>query len=184
MKPIYLISSCHRSGSSMCMQCLKEGGLNPIYDISAENMNNVLGNYKPNPDGFYQFTGEVNSNFYNNFEGNLIKINFRDILLLPRGNYKLIFLKRKPADIRKSMLEWTPFQDWGNNMTITFVYDVFFKSFFNKILERKDVELIVLNYEDIINNPKKEFKKLFAKGWPIDIIKCASMVKPELHRNK
>lgn len=184
MNPLYLVTSCHRSGSSMMMQCLKEGGLNPIYDISAESLNNVIRDYKPNPEGFYQFTGQVDKDFYNQFAGNLIKINFRDILKLPVGNYKIVFLKRKPANIRKSMLEWTPYEDWGPNMTLTFFYDKFFNAFFKEVKKRKDIDLIVLNYEDIVSNPQKEFKKLLGKKWKIDIAKCISKVKPELHRNQ
>ena len=39
-----------------------------------------------------------------------------------------------------------------------------------------------LNYQDVITNPKEEFKKLLIKNWPIDIIKASKVVNPSLYR--
>lgn len=185
MKPLYLITNLHRSGSSMLMRCLETGGLEGVYDPLANEMNSTAaGDYIPNPNGFYQFNEEVNFNFYNNYKGKLIKCYIRNILKLPPGNYKVILLKRNPKEIRRSMEAWTPFQSWGFDEAITYFYDEYLDLIIQELKKREDIDLVTLNYKDIVSQPEIEFNKLVKKGWPIDPIKASEMVDPELHRFK
>ncbi len=184
MEPLYLVTGLHRSGTSMMMGCLKEGGLNPIYDLASENMNNTIGDYVPNPNGFYQFTEEIDKNFYTKYKGNLIKCPLTKVLKLPEGNYKIVLLQRNPSEIRESMHKWTPYMFLGTGEIISYMYDEYMSLIISELEKRKDCDVVILNYNNIISNPKKEFKKLTDSGWRIDIKKLVDKVDLNLYRNK
>lgn len=184
MEPLYLVSNVHRSGSSLLMQCLKAGGLNPIYNPMADNMNNIVGEYKPNPKGFYQFTGEITPAFYDMYKGNVIKCPIRSLLTLPKGNYKLALNYRNPKEIRMSMQKWTPYSSWGEDELLTYIYDEFMNSLVNELKKRDDFEITILYFDNLINDPVSEFSKLIEKGWPINIDNMIDKIHPELYRNK
>jgi len=180
---IYLVSNVHRSGSSMLMRCLEAGGLTPSYDNNADEMNSsATFDYIPNPNGFYQFTNEITSDFFQLYDGKLIKCPIRDLIKLPIGEYKLVFVKRNPIEIRASMGSWTPYQSWGQDEVLTYFYEEYLSVLFDELEKRGDFDITILNYSDVINNPMKEFNKL--KHWGVDIQKMNDMVQPELYRLK
>lgn len=182
---IYLIVNIHRSGSSMMMRCLEAGGLTPVYDKLSDKMVQFAPkDYSPNPNGFYTFTGIVDSGFYNLYRGKLIKFPFRELSKLPLGDYKVIVLKRSPGEIRKSMTRWTPFQSWGMEEVITYNYTKVVNAIIRALKGRSDISLIEVNYKDIVKNPLAEFERIKASGWPINAALCAEKVDSSLHRNK
>ena len=70
MEPVYIVTSLHRSGSSMTMRCLEAGGLTPVHNPVAILLNQVLHDYIPNPNGFYQYGKPITKDFYENNKGN------------------------------------------------------------------------------------------------------------------
>lgn len=169
----------------MLMRCLEAGGLTPVYDKLSDTMNHSApSDYIPNPNGFYQFTGQINPSFYEQYKSNLIKYPIKSITNLPIGNYKVILLLRDPKEIRKSMDKWTPYSSWGMDEAITYIYDKFINEVKKYLIKRKDVELLILNYKDIVNSPLESFTVIQSAGWPIDINKCVSNVDASLYRNK
>lgn len=184
MEPLYIVTNIHRSGSSMLMRCLEAGGLNPIFDPTSDNMNNIIGDYVPNPNGFYQFTGEVTPAFYEQYKGRLVKCPIRAMLTLPAGNYKVAINYRDPVEIRMSMAKWTPFQSWGSDEAITYIYDEYINTLVSELEKRKDMDVTIIRFDSVLTNPANEFQKLADKGWPIDITNIVDKVHPELYRNK
>lgn len=182
---VYLIVNVHRSGSSMLMRCLEAGGLNPVYDKSSDAMNHhAPGDYVPNPNGFYQFTGEVLPSFAMQYDGRLIKFPIGEVSNLPKGDYKIIILKRNPLEIRRSMARWTPFNAWGGQEAATYLYDKFMSAVELVLKTKGKVSLIEVNYRDIVKNPLLSFERIKASGWPINPALCAEKVDASLHRNK
>lgn len=181
MQPVYLISNVHRSGSSMMMRCLIEGGLEGVYN---DNLDNRIyqDDYDPNPNGFYQNT--VDENDLIEYENKLTKFPFRSLLKLPIGNYKILFLKRNPEEIFNSMLEFTPFTTWGKDMVVLEFYEEVIGYIISELNKRSDVTLTVLNYRDVVSNPLESFNKLVSGGWKIDPVISASLVDETLHRFK
>jgi len=184
MKPVYLIVNIHRSGSSMLMRCLEAGGLKAVYDKSSDVMNySAPKDYIPNPNGFYQFNGEINSSFYEMNKGKLIKYPIRQITNLPVGKYKIILLKRNPKEIRKSMERWTPFSSWGNDEATTYIYNKYMNGVKTILEQRSDVELIEVNYKNIVNSPLETFEFIRDSGWDINPALCSEKVDSSLYRN-
>lgn len=185
MEPVYLISNIHRSGSSMMMHCLSNGGLTPVFNKLSDKMNFFPSfNYIPNPNGFYQYTGNVDETFYEKFKNKLIKCPIRKLINLPDGYYKLLFIKRNPQEIRLSMHKWTPYKTWGPNETLTYFYEEYINALIEKLNDRGDFEIITLEYLDIIKSPLNEFIKLVEVNWPINPIECSKHVDSQLHRLK
>lgn len=184
MKPVYLIVNIHRSGSSMLMRCLEAGGLKAVFDKSSDSMNHSAPkDYIPNPNGFYQFNGEINPLFYEMNKGKLIKFPIREISKLPQGEYKIILLKRNPKEIRASMAKWTPFQSWGNDEAVTYIYNKYMNGIKTILEQRNDVDLIEVNYKDIVNSPLETFEYIRDSGWGINSELCAEKVDSSLYRN-
>lgn len=183
----YLISNVHRSGSSMMMRCLEAGGMDVAYDDSQEILNTIHGRdgYMPNTNGFYALSEDFSrKDFYQIYQGKTLKCPFRNLATLPEGKYKLVFIKRNPKEIRASMEAFTPGVHWGSDMDMLDQYDVIIDGLLNLLESRKDMDILVLNYSDIVSNPIVEFTKMKEAGWNIDVDKCASMVDESLHRFK
>ena len=180
---IYLVSNIHRSGSSMMMRCLTAGGLVPVYDKEADIMN-ISGpdDYVPNPNGFFQFTYEIGENFATLYDGKLIKCPIRSLIHLPIHNYKLVFIKRDPTEIRASMGRWTPYTSWGKDEVITYMYNWYLNKIFTRLQARGDFDITILNYAEIVANPVLEFTKL--SSWGIDVNAAAALVDDSLYRHR
>lgn len=182
---VYLIVNAHRSGSSMLMRCLEAGGLVPVYDKAADAMNHTAPkDYIPNPNGFYQFSGMVTPGFARIYDGKLIKFPLNKLKDLPPGEYKVILLKRAAKEIRMSMAKWTPFSSWGGHESLTYVYVKYMNAVKKLLATRGNVDLMEVNYRDIVKKPLEVFEQISAAGWPINPALCAEKVDASLHRNK
>lgn len=182
---VYLVVNMHRSGSSMLMRCLEAGGLDPVYD----KFNDILEyhtplDYLPNPNGFYQFDGPFDDAFYNLHIGKLIKCPIKNISKLPKGNYKVIILRRNPEEIRASMARWTPFVSWGAQEVMTYFYEEYLSALKSILEVRGDMSIVEIEYKNIIKNPINVFEWLQSQGWPINPNLCAEKVDNTLYRNR
>ena len=82
---VYLVVNIHRSGSSMMMRCLEAGGLVPVYDKNADVMNHSAPkDYVPNPNGYYQFGGDINPAFARLHDGKVVKFPISNLKDLPQ----------------------------------------------------------------------------------------------------
>lgn len=182
----YLISNIHRSGSSMMMRCLTYAGMMSGYDEGLDNSIglNIQDDYHPNPNGFYQCSFSIQNDELKTYTNKVIKYPFRNLNNLPKGQYKLCFLKRNPAEIELSMQKFTPYMSWGKDAVVLEFYDLIINNLLDKLKSREDINLTVLNYADIIDSPLEQFTKLVYAGWPIDPIAASSFVDSNLYRNK
>lgn len=187
MKPVYIVSSFHRSGSSMMMRCLEAGGIEAVYDpLLDSEWNTVAGltGYIPNPNGFYhQDDLQVDwPTFHLDHQGKVIKVSRASLSWLSAGRYKLIFMTRNPQEILASMQRFSPFSSWGNMEVNVHLYDLVKKNTLDQIRTRADFEIIEMDYLDVINDPLKRFVAIREFGFPINVEKAASMVDKSLYR--
>lgn len=164
----------------MMMRCLEAGGLEADYVRSRDELNDRWGDpdYRPNRDGFFELSRSQYraDDFPDAHEGKLIKILMGGMNTLKPGDYKVVFMERDTEEIADS-------------------YHAFFGQYrgFPKLDERRDrvegilamrrdVDLTVLQYRDVVENPRAQFQLLQQKGWPIDVDAAASIVDEDQYR--
>jgi hypothetical protein len=179
---ITIVSGFMRSGTSMMMKALEAGGLEAVYNPSRDKMNDQLGDeyYKINDDGFYELTRAeyMDPAFPENCNGKVVKCLWGGMYRLPAGTMKtIIFMRRPIAEIAASYEAafGTP-----HPRTIPELADELDK--IQGILkQRRDVNLKVAQYHDVIKSPLKVFKGL---RLPIDARKAAAIVNPDKYRHR
>ena len=174
----------------MMMKALGAGGMDLEFDPARDEMNDQWGDesYRPNEGGFYELDSETyrRPDFPLPFKGKLIKGLFGALGRLPVHGYRIVIMLRDPEEIRQSyeaffsktcpLISGEPFSA-----------DSYWKAagwWISQMKNRRDVELAVLNYRDVVLSPISAFSLLTAKGWPIDPGKAARIVNPDLCRFK
>lgn len=182
---VYLVTSLHRSISSMMMRCLEAGGMDMVSGREQDKMNinaAILNpKYIPNPNGFYAMDDEEEferSDFFAEYANKLLKIPPNRLLGLPKGDCWIIFIKRNPEEILASMKKFLPFNLFPFEPAIWF-YDPVVGALIKK-LKAKGYRISIVDYSEVIKNPTKTFQKL---KLPINIRKAVKMVDPKLYRN-
>jgi len=169
-----------RTGTSMMMKALEAGGLKAEYDKSRDKrMNGRYGDdyYKPNSGGFYELSRDQYKviDFPRKWKGCLIKALHSAMWRLVAGEYKIIFMRRDPEEIRQS---YEAFFDKDAPPVLKNYIEVMNET--TAMLKmRKDVNLLEFNYRDIVKFPLENFEIIKAQGWPISSEKAATIVDPE-----
>jgi len=165
----------------MMMRCLIEGGLDAAYDDHQEPLNVQFGDgdYLPNGDGFFALQEDFRDPaFYAKYEGRLVKVPWRELLTLPAGNYRVVFMLRDPAEISASMERFMP--GWGGERVLAETcYLGAVNTLLAQLRARGDMEVSTLDYASVVGNPAGQFALL---GWPINVKAASRMVDPALRR--
>lgn len=184
-KTTYIVSGYIRTGTSMMMKALSAGGLSPVFSHKRDeemNKNYSIDNYVSNPEGFYELDKKeyLQVGFPRKYEGKLLKCLWNRVPRLVVGNYKIVFMLRDPEEIKQSSK-----RAFGVDVSSGLKnYNEIMEDMINIIKNRKDSQIVALNYVDVINNPRKEFQKLKDGGWSICVDKCVSVITPGLYRNR
>lgn len=184
MKTTYVVSGYMRSGTSMMMQALTAGGLDPAFNAMRNGMNEEFGDneYKPNGNGFYELSREQYSeiDFPEAHKGKLVKCLYGGVNTIKAGDYKIVFMLRDYEEIRQS---FEAFFDRAPSLNEE-DHKITIAKTIGMLEQRRDVDLTVLNYRDVVREPYIHFDLLKRKGWGIDPLKAAAIVNPELLRFK
>lgn len=183
----YIVSGHPRSGTSMMMHALVQGGLEPAYtpewDARAANPNG----YVQNPNGFYELGVEEQRHpwFPMPYWGKLIKAQYLQLVGLAPGRYRVVFMVRHPREIRMSyraLGEATGRQrlDWSTEND----YYLLMKRFMAAAAMRVDMELLEISYSDVVASPLATFEKIRDFGFPIDPVKAANTIDSALYRHR
>lgn len=186
---LYIVSGFMRSGTSMMMNALAEGGIEPAINKNRDHMNIRHGDkfYRPNKLGFFELGKReyMAGNFAERFDGMVIKILVSDSLLsLNVAQYRLIIMLRHPEEIRQS---FNAFFESPISRTPPFLfdYDENMERMIGHMRNRKDMLSVdVFEYRKVLADPKKHFHILANNGWPIDVEKAAAVVDPAFCRFK
>lgn len=181
---LYIVSGYMRSGTSMMMRALEAGGMETVSRESREEFRRKFSDdkYDPNEGGLFELSQEdlKAADFPQKFKGKLIKCLVGGPLfkMCVMPQIKIIFMRRDPEEIRQS------FQAFFNQSM--FIPEKSFTDYMEKVVavlrNRRDTEVVVLNYREVVENPVKYFAELKEQGWPIDPEKSALVVNPKLHR--
>ena len=155
----YIVSGIERSGTSMLMQILHNGGCPIGYDderVPDEN----------NPKGYYELEGGkiinslIEGSFpFETFRGTVIKITAYGLKYLPPGNYKIIYSERNIEEILDSMEKMAQITDEDREETKqAFIrLNMMIK---DMIQRRDDCQTLYLNYNEILRCPEQEIAKI------------------------
>ncbi|MCK5112031.1 MAG: sulfotransferase domain-containing protein [Thermoplasmatales archaeon] len=181
----YIVSGLERSGTSMVMQILLAGGAPVAFDNSRLTDQN-------NPKGYYELEGGkiinrlIDGTFpLNEYKGKLIKITSYGIKYLPPGNYKIIYSERNIEEILDSMEKMANIKDTNREET----RESFIKlnsMIKNYIRDREDVEVLLVNYNNILSDPSTNIKKIydFLGLADINLEKMIDTVDKKLYRQR
>lgn len=188
----YIVSGVHRSGTSMMMKCLIDGGISPIWDNYRElsMRQNDRNDYKLNPDGFW----EVGQRHYMKLgytstlpDDICVKIQAIGLPILSSGDYKIIFMRRNPEAIIKSYIKSFGQdiydKEYGNRDFFEY-YENLTGGVIDIMSERKDVELIEMDYNYVVDHPLDAMKQIKDFGVPIDLSSSIKVPKREYRRNE
>ncbi len=185
-KTLYVVSGFMRTGTSMMMKALEEGGISASYRQSRDVMKNRFADdqYDPNIGGLFELQRQDyrKPNFPKGYEGKLIKalnMGVPRMDVMPDG-IRVVFMKRDPEEIRQSYDAF-----FGKSLRDVDAIKKSMDSNIKRIQNRKDVKsLDVFWYRDVVKEPKKYFQILKDHGWPIDVVKCVAVVDPKYCRFK
>ncbi|MBU4202817.1 MAG: sulfotransferase domain-containing protein [Acidobacteria bacterium] len=182
----YIISGLERSGTSMLMQLIVNGGAPSSFD------NETRPPDTNNPKGYYELEGGkiinklMNGSFsITEYLGRFIKITAFGIKFLPHGNYKIIYSERNIEEILDSMEKMTKIED-NNRDETRLVFTKLNNMIKNLLVERKDCDVLFVNYNDIMSDPKNHIRAIheFIGSPDMNLDKMIATVDTGLHRNK
>ena len=181
----YIVSGLERSGTSMLMQILHAGGVPTAFD-------NLRPSDQSNPKGYYELAGGkvinklVEGTFsLEDYKGKFIKITAYGLKYLPKGNYKIIYSERNIEEILDSMEKMAGIKDENREET----REAFIKlnhMIKKQITSREDIEVLLVNYNKMLSNPKDYIKKMqeflgLSKG---NIDKMVKVIDKKLYRQR
>lgn len=155
----YIVSGLGRSGTAMLMQILQAGGI-PIAHDDSRPVD------ESNPKGYYELEGGkiinklMDGSFpLDKYKGKFIKITSYGLKYLPPGKYKIIYSERNIEEILDSMEKMIGKKDSNREETQkTFVK---LNNIIKKhIQEREDIDVLLINYNNILSNPKNNISKI------------------------
>ena len=155
----YIISGLERSGTSLMMQILRAGGIPTSFDDSRLADEN-------NPKGYYELEGGkiinklMDGSFpLDRYQGEFIKITAYGLKYLPPGRYKIIYSERNIEEILDSMEKMIGKKD--SNREETKQSFIKLNNLIKKhIQEREDMDVLLVNYNNVISNPKNNISRI------------------------
>ena len=186
-EPIYIVSGLPRSGTSMMMQMLIEGGLKPYTDNKRAADEN-------NPKGYFEHEAVKNlagnKKWLKDLKNKLVKIISHQLFYLPsKYNYKIIFMHR---DIKEIILSQTKMLKKSNKKAAEaypYSLEIQYKKNLSQVMEwandNYNVSMIVIEYKDTIDSPEIVAGKIneFSDN-KLDKNKMFKVVDKNLYRSK
>lgn len=181
----YVVSGLERSGTSMLMQILHAGGVPVSFDDSRLSD-------QSNPKGYYELAeGKIINKLMDgtfpleDYKGKFVKITAYGLKYLPKGNYRIIYSERNIEEILDSMEKMAGIRDKNREET----REAFIKlnhMIKKQITSRDDMEVLLVNYNTILSNPRENIKKIQGfLGLPEDVIdKMIKVVDDKLYRQR
>jgi len=185
--PVVVVSGLPRSGTSLMMQMLHNGGLEILTDGIREAD-------ESNPKGYFEFEAvkrlHTDTSWLSDAKNKGVKIISHLLPELPaKYQYKVILMEREMEEIILSqhvMLERLGKVRKGTYMGSV---DMTFRQNLEKIAvwadEREHVDIIYVKYADVIENPEKEARRIcLFLNMDLDIEKMCQAVDQSLYRTK
>lgn len=182
---MYVVTGFPRSGTSMMMRCLQFAGIEPVVSASRETAmaKRNIGPYAANPYGFFEHDEReaLRVGFLESIEdGRAIKLLPTTLTCLPVRPTTVIWMRRDTSEIRSSYERTFPKEDFDKKFPAwPRTHDVQIQGIQPILKDRRSIELIEVQYRDVIENPVGALSVL-----PIDARRAAAAVDSSLYRNR
>lgn len=179
----YFVSGYMRTGTSMMMCALEAGGMDAAKNTQRdEYLLKRFGDdrFHPNAGGFYELNMRqyTQDGFPRMYGGMLIKLLWGALPLVVAGDYKVVFMRREYDEVAESYDA-----TFGESIPHPRVQFMGLMNDALGVLEvRRDMDVTVVNYQDVLDDPLDVFTRLVANDWPIDPVAAAAIVDPAQHR--
>ena len=186
--PIVVVSGLPRSGTSMMMQMLEAGGVEPMTD-------GLRTADESNPRGYYELErvkdleDGADELWLRDARGRAIKIIAFLMRYLPETfNYKVIFLHRDMDEVLASQAKML-----ARRGETTDTEDAVMREHFEKHLaqttrlmaDRACFQLLDIHYNAVLERPAEHARRVNRfVGERLDVERMAAVVRPELYRNR
>ncbi|RLF26862.1 MAG: nucleotide pyrophosphatase [Thermoplasmata archaeon] len=179
----YIVSGLPRSGTSMLMQMLKAGGMPVATEEKREADEN-------NPKGYLEIEGIIdrlreNPDLIFRYTGQAIKIIAYGLQYLPPGDYKIIYIERDIEEVLDSIEKMIGKKDTERDKTRK-SFTRLNEKIKKEINSRGDIEVLMVNYNDVIQHPEENAKKIyeFIGIQSLDVDKMIYSVDKNLYRQR
>jgi hypothetical protein len=181
-----IVSGLPRSGTSMMMRMLEQGGLAVLTD-------HVRTPDDDNPNGYYEFEAvkqtKEDASWLAGSEGKAVKMVYRLLYDLPADRtYRVLFMRRNLDEILASqrvMLQRHGMADGVKEEQMAALFRAEIDSFYKWVGRQSHIELIDVDYNRIVENPRREITRIneFLNG-SLDEDAMAAVVDDSLYRNR
>jgi hypothetical protein len=183
---ITIVSGLPRSGTSMMMQMISAGGIEPVTD-------GVRTADEDNPKGYYEFEKvkaiKEDTTWLDECKGRLVKMVSMLLMELPPDReYKIIFMKRRLQEIlisQRKMLDRLKKDEEIDDVKTTVHYGRHLLKVKEFLKKQKNMEVTYVWYHSVIENPRKQAQRINAfLSNTLDLEKMVKAVDNGLYRNK
>ena len=155
----YIVSGQERSGTSMLMQILHAGDIPTAFDETRPADNHNIRGYFELEGG--KIINKLMSKEFpiSKYKGNFIKITAYGLKYLPPGDYKIIYTVRNIEETLDSIGKMIKNNDFNRDETRENIQKLD-KLIKDEIKERNDINVLFVNYNEILENPKDNIQKI------------------------
>ncbi len=159
---IIVVSGLPRSGTSMMMKMLVEGGIDAVID-------NIRTADEDNPKGYFELEKvkqlDKDNSWMGECQGKVIKIISMLLKPLPTAyNYKIIFMRRKMEEILASQRQMLIRRGQPTHTVaddkMAEMFNKHLKDIENLIATRPNMECLYVSYNEVLENPLVNIEKI------------------------
>lgn len=187
LQTVYIVSGLPRSGTSLMMKMLDEGGLEPLVD-------NIREADIDNPKGYYEFERvkklPEDTGWLEDAKGKVVKVLAELIKHLPDENrYRIIFMMRDIDEIivsqRKMMIRRGEDPDSVPDDEMRELLRTYLKNLKIHVKKQSNMEVCYISYNDLMRDPDLSIEELdeFFHG-ELNIDKMRAAIDEKLYRNR
>jgi hypothetical protein len=186
-RPIIIVSGLPRSGTSMMMKILAEGGLSVVTDQSRTAD-------EDNPNGYFELElvkqmSAGNTEWLAGAGGKAVKVISGLLEHLPQEySYKVIFMEREIKEIlasQRKMLDHRNEELKTTDIEIEQQFHRHLSALKPWLARRPNMEVLYVSYNDLMVEPQHVCRQLIEfTGMPLDLSRMLSVPSRDLYRNR
>jgi len=186
IKPITIVSGLPRSGTSLMMKMLDQGGMPVVTDhIRKADIDN--------PEGYYEFELvkkiKQDVSWLKDTRGNVFKmISMLLFDLPPTESYQIIFMERHLEEVlasQEKMLNRNKVKQDTDHKTMEKLFRAHLQKVCTWLKKQKNINILPIHFNQLLSSPENEIPKIIDfLNLSLDQEKMACVIDPELYRNK